>query len=366
MSIHNLTRRITITLRNRRYLEVARSATALLLLGYPVAAQTGPYRPTLTPNSQKYRDNGLKKDGNTFLELTTGDLDNPAAAPGNISKVQVKLLRNNGTTVYENYNNLEVGGYFTQSLPNMFRRQPLQLQANVRGIDPTRTDGVTIAEQIKLRPDPVADRLTGPAQAFVNTTVNLEAVIREANGDSGARADCVLYVNGAETDRATPPEPSSSKLESRTSARAITTRATTPLQHLLRSSRSRSHSGTMRRRLIGRLLTQRRTTTIIDITTVPTPRHATGVGDTTVTAPMSSMPISGGGAAKHWRFPSNSCVWRFDLTNYVQFQFCTGSTASGSHSDLYFYRYAGRIVCELWQQRNDAGRSHRSSNRQVR
>src|SRR5438552_9857718 len=96
------------------YLRAAGSASVALLLA--CFATAGPYCPTLKPNSQKYQDNGLKnatgrsgvasltgrallgKDGNTFLELTTGDLDNPAAAPGKLSKVQLKLLRKHGTT----------------------------------------------------------------------------------------------------------------------------------------------------------------------------------------------------------------------------------------------------------------------------
>ena len=201
------------------YLRAAGSASVALLLACFATAQTGPYRPTLKPNSQKYQDNGLKnatgrsgvasltgrallgKDGNTFLELTTGDLDNPAAAPGKISKVQLKLLRKNGTTVYANYNNLEVGGYFTRNLGGLFLGQPLQVQASVRGIDPTRTDVVTINEKVKLLPDLVAESLRAPDAAHVNTPVNLEAVVRETNRDMGARADCVLYVDGAEWDR---------------------------------------------------------------------------------------------------------------------------------------------------------------------
>jgi hypothetical protein len=36
----------------------------------------------------------------------------------------------------------------------------------------------------------------------MNTPVNIAATVREANGDVGARADCVLYVDGAAADRA--------------------------------------------------------------------------------------------------------------------------------------------------------------------
>src|SRR5207249_119724 len=59
------------------------------------------------------------------------------------------------------------------------------------------------ATAVHFRPDLVASRLDAPAQAPVGAAVNLQGFILERNGEVGARADCVLYVDGAAADRAT-------------------------------------------------------------------------------------------------------------------------------------------------------------------
>jgi hypothetical protein len=60
---------------------------------------------------------------------------------------------------------------------------------------------VTVTESIHLRPDLRAS-LQAPAAALVGTPVNIIATVTEANGDLGARANCVLMVNNVQADRA--------------------------------------------------------------------------------------------------------------------------------------------------------------------
>jgi hypothetical protein len=176
--------------------------------------------PALHSNSVRYRNNGAKpatgrsgsaslmvrallgRNGMTDVEVTTGELDSPAAAPGNLAKVQTKAFGNAGKLLYNrNYNGLTGGGSATLHYPGLLRGWQVQVQANVRGIDPKRTDVVTVMATTKLRPDLKASGLQAPPQAPVNTPVNVSATVSEANGDVGARANCVLYVNGAEADR---------------------------------------------------------------------------------------------------------------------------------------------------------------------
>ena len=52
-----------------------------------------------------------------------------------------------------------------------------------------------------MRPDLIALRINGPANAFVGMPVNFHAFIMEGLGDVGARASCVLYVDGTAADR---------------------------------------------------------------------------------------------------------------------------------------------------------------------
>lgn len=170
--------------------------------------------PPLTSNAIKYRDNGAKpgtgksgsavvmarallgSDGNTVVEASTGELDG-AAFPGVIAKVQMKT----GTEV-SNYNDLAAGGYWSTTVASLPYRGTVQLQANVRDSDPERTDVVTVMTSVVKRPDLAARNLSVPTRVFPNTLVNVSALIEELNGDVGARANCVLRVNGMVVDDA--------------------------------------------------------------------------------------------------------------------------------------------------------------------
>ena len=204
------------------------AALSLSLLALPLnitaRAQTGQAtlsKPQLISNTKKYRDTGLPsakgrsgsatltarallgKDGQTGIEMTTGTLDDATPAPGQIVKAQLKPLNNNGETIYaRNYPGLTGGGRFAVTVNDLHRAQQLQVQANVTGIDPNRTDVVTVVETVKLRPDLFASNLGAPVKAIANTNVSFSVVVRELNGDVGAKANVVLYVDGREVDRA--------------------------------------------------------------------------------------------------------------------------------------------------------------------
>lgn len=192
----------------------------LLAINIVVWAQSGTTgRPSLLPNSKKYSDKGLKpatgrsgsatlsarallgKDGKTVIEATTGELDT-TTAPGTLKKVQIKPLNSDGNALYaRNFNGLTAGGYFKTTVNDLSRHQQVQVQTNIAGIDANRTGVVTVVETTKLRPDLKAANLTAPHQANINTPVTISAVVSEVNGDVGARANFVLYVNGTAIDR---------------------------------------------------------------------------------------------------------------------------------------------------------------------
>jgi hypothetical protein len=177
-------------------------------------------RPNFTRNTVKYRAQAyqhgsnrsgsaslaaralLGKDGQTALEVTTGELG-ATSAPGTISKLQVKLQDPNRVTqVAQNFNGLNGGATAHLTFGGRVRHSWVQVQGNIRGIDPRRTDVVTVSERVSLRPDIAATSLGGPEQARVNTSVVFSAAIGELNGDVGATTNCVLYIDGAEADRA--------------------------------------------------------------------------------------------------------------------------------------------------------------------
>lgn len=183
-------------------------------MALPVAAQTFA---TPNPMSQKYRDTGAKPatgragsaaieirallglSGATELEVTTGQLE--AAPPvGSIAKAQVKLLTDGGEVLQaDNFRKTLTGnGYASFTYDGLRRGQVMQVQANVTGIDPNRTDVVTVSTNVKLRPDLEAVRINAPAQVLVNSPVTISGVVSEVNGDVGARSTCRLLADGVE------------------------------------------------------------------------------------------------------------------------------------------------------------------------
>ncbi len=144
----------------------------------------------------------LAKDGSTLVELTTGMLDSSTTPPGNLDKVQFKPFDQAGNAIYaQNWTGLTGGGYYSFTTTELNRLQQLQLQANASGID-KRTDVITVVETVKLRPDIAVAKVTNPSSAYVNQVVNISAVVKELNGDTGANTNCVLYANGTAIDRA--------------------------------------------------------------------------------------------------------------------------------------------------------------------
>jgi len=192
----------------------------------PLAKRAAPEGPTatpgsaLTPNSIKYRDNGAPhatgRSGSATLEgravvdahgvahlvITTGELDSTTPAPGEIVKAQIKVFSASGQLLsVENHNHLTGGGVQTFLLYGLDPDVRIQVQANVRGIDGNRTDVVTLTAGV-VHAAQLQVALQLPGQASVGRPVVINAVVSEVGGDVGTRADCVLFVDGQEVDRA--------------------------------------------------------------------------------------------------------------------------------------------------------------------
>ena len=174
----------------------------------------------LQSNSVKYRDAGNKpasgrsgsaslearallgKDRVTTVEVSTGTLDVPAP-PGNISKVQLKTFGLSGSLIESvNSNGLSGGGYWSTRITGVPRGVFMEVQANVRNIDGNRTDVVVASPKVMRRPDLKVTGVTNPATSSPGAAVRISALVKELNGDVGARADCLLLVDGLQVDRA--------------------------------------------------------------------------------------------------------------------------------------------------------------------
>jgi hypothetical protein len=182
----------------------------------PSVAPAAPLSPN--PMSVKYRDAGAKpaagrsgsaaiearallsSDGTTDVEVTTGQFDG-AAPRGQLAKVQIKLLAPNGAVVQtDNYRKTLAGdGQASFTYDDLPAGNTAQVQANVTGIDPNRTDVVTVTTGVQRRPD-IEATLQAPPQATVDSMVMVYGFMAEKNGDLGARATCRLLVDGTEID----------------------------------------------------------------------------------------------------------------------------------------------------------------------
>jgi hypothetical protein len=108
--------------------------------------------------------------------------------------VQIKLPA--GAT--ENVNGL-AGTSFARQLQGIGHNDVVDVQVNVQ--TPDRVGVVSETVTVKRRPDLFITRVGAPPHAAKGIAYNITAVVREANGDTGARASCVLLADGAEVDR---------------------------------------------------------------------------------------------------------------------------------------------------------------------
>ena len=181
---------------------------------------TGSRPANLHPNSQRYSDKGAKpatgrsgsatlfaralkaKDGSTVLEVSTGGLDGTGTPNGTLDRVQVKAahpVTTNRTLFTQNYQRVNAASK-SYSYANLARHNPIQVQANVRGADPSRNGVITVQTAVQLRPD-VAVTVSAPEQVTPNMPVDMSAILTEINGDVGASGTCVLYIDGTVASR---------------------------------------------------------------------------------------------------------------------------------------------------------------------
>jgi len=145
-----------------------------------------------------------RKTGETDVELSTADLDGNGVSSGSISDAQIATIDGRGRRqMVKQYPNLEGnGGYLAFTYAGLPRGQAMQVVAHVIDVDGTRTDVVSAAPTVKLRPDLFVQRVSAPSKAVPGIPVVISATIAELNQDVGARASCVLSVDGIEADRA--------------------------------------------------------------------------------------------------------------------------------------------------------------------
>jgi hypothetical protein len=140
-------------------------------------------------------------DGATRLLVTTGSLDTPNTAPGELSKVQLKAYGPDGRRLFtQNFQRPSSDGVHEFVLQGLPRGSRINVQANVRGIDGNRTDVVEVTATVAAAPSFLV-HIDPPAQVVVGVPTVVTGTVTETGGDAGGFTSCVLYVDGAEVDR---------------------------------------------------------------------------------------------------------------------------------------------------------------------
>lgn len=143
----------------------------------------------------------LGADGVTRLLVTTGSVDDPDRAPGELAKVQLKAYAPDGTHLFtQNFQRPTSGGSYEFAIPGLPQGARIDVQANVRGIDRNRTDVVEVSETVKVGAA-LGVTIDPPAQVITGVPTVITGTVRETNGKVGAYTSCVLVVDGVEVDR---------------------------------------------------------------------------------------------------------------------------------------------------------------------
>lgn len=174
----------------------------------------------LMRNGVRYRDSGhalaiarsgtaqlalramLDSAGVTTVEVTTGRFDTTAAFSGAITQLQLKVFDRNGALVLTRKLEGSNTGFVSVPLYGLGLGFLVQVQATVRPPDGMRTELVTVRDTVVFRPDLMVLNLELPLGGRPGVPLPVSATIHERQGSLGARATCVLYVDGAVVDRA--------------------------------------------------------------------------------------------------------------------------------------------------------------------
>jgi hypothetical protein len=182
-----------------------------------------------TSNEVKYSDKGVKpssttyrgvtvssrayalRDGSTILDVVAGNFDGPLTDRGRLYKVDLDVFDATGHEIdtktliglvkdakFEWKNGVASARIILRGLGKNSRFD-LKLTASKND----KKYDLALSTVVKFAPDLAVTRIDVPAHVHAVELVHVSATVKELNGDYGGRADCVLYADGTEVDRAT-------------------------------------------------------------------------------------------------------------------------------------------------------------------
>lgn len=168
-------------------------------------SNTTKYRDTSIPNARGAEGSAtiearalLNANDTTDVEVTTGAFDAGAATSGTIEKLKLEVPTAT-ERVAKNYNSLD-DSLVSVNVTGLASRDTVDIEAYVKAS--SGTEKLNVAETVKKRPDLAVTAVGTPGVAVKGTIGRIRGIVRELNGDVGARANCRLLLNGVEVDRA--------------------------------------------------------------------------------------------------------------------------------------------------------------------
>ena len=175
--------------------------------------------PPRIPNSIRYRDTGHRpakgRAGSATLTVSAllgrGGATDVVVEAGSVTgtgqpmlaKVQLAGYAPGGEHLFTMNDNALSAATASFALAGLSRNGHLRIHANVRGVDGARTNVIVVEDAVKLRPDIAVTGLQVPSEVWTKTPTIVSAGLHELNGDVGARATCLLEVDGIPVDSAT-------------------------------------------------------------------------------------------------------------------------------------------------------------------
>lgn len=182
-------------------LVVSTITLALSTFGFTGVASASPNNSSTAYGTQTPYSLGIEAlEGPTYTDLYVNltPMSSGITTPDTLKKVQLKTFNQNGELVYTRNDNNGVAspnGTADIQLTDVVRHQPLQTLVQVQNSQTTDTTVLNATGVVLLRPELSVDSVDAPTTAYVNTSINVSAIVKELNGDLGANST-VQILNG--------------------------------------------------------------------------------------------------------------------------------------------------------------------------
>jgi hypothetical protein len=149
-------------------------------------------------NATVYTRALIAKDGVGTVEIATAPFGTVATAP--ITFVQVRALRPSGGVAFaRNFTDTRIGTLLWP-FADLAAGQKLQLDVHVDDNTVPRTDVAMLEDVVRLRPDLRVTAVKVPPRILTGVPAIITATVNENNGETGARATCMLIVDNVPVD----------------------------------------------------------------------------------------------------------------------------------------------------------------------